>query len=319
MRGFGKLAGEADGVFIGHGGLHGEDAGDSAVEEGFREGSGRAVVDSAMAGTEEDHGQGALGALMWREELFGGNAHGLAIFVLEFEQSAESVTGDVEDVVGIGLEGFADFLGMAYVEDADLAVLSAAGGVNAVEDVLELAFLVEGGRFGFAFIGAPPATRILRGPGSGARVGAESPAGRRSMITRGCVARSLPEGRSKASNGRARSSGVPASTQTSILRPTGQTSMSCSRAAAASAGRQKAARAWPRSLSWLSKAVRSRSMTGLRREPSSKILQLRPRGSPEVVRIISKAGCLYSTQRSFFDPLPTMKRPNPPGEPRCAS
>jgi len=78
------------------------------------------------------------------------------------------VAGDVEDVVGVGLEGFADVFGVADFEDADFGVFRALGEADRIEDDLQFALGIEQGAVALAFIGRAHGDKDLEGSGEGA-------------------------------------------------------------------------------------------------------------------------------------------------------
>ena len=87
-----KLGGEVDGVGIGDRRLHGEHAGDASAEQFFGEADGGGLMlGSAMAGTEEDHGQGTTGCAERFKQLTGGDTDGFTIFAFHFEISRKTV------------------------------------------------------------------------------------------------------------------------------------------------------------------------------------------------------------------------------------
>jgi hypothetical protein len=106
------------------------------------------------------------------KKLFGGGPDGTTFFIFEFEHAGKAVAGEMEDVIGVALDGVSDDGWMADFENADFNVFEELGRLNSVEDVLEFAFEIEDGKAGsFVFIRRADGDEDFDGAGEEGRAG----------------------------------------------------------------------------------------------------------------------------------------------------
>lgn len=154
-------------VEIAHGGLHRQHPGHTRPQQRLGEARGLAVVDAAMAGVEQDQRQRPPFLLERSDQLSGRCGYGAAVFVLQHKHPGVAVAGEVEHVVGVGLDRRADHGGMTHLENAHLGVPAAVRWLNRVEDVLQLPLLIENRRGGLSLVGRAHGDEDLEGAGEG--------------------------------------------------------------------------------------------------------------------------------------------------------
>ncbi len=160
-----KRGREFAGVAIGDPGLHGEHLGYAGMDQGLGKADRLARGRAPMAGGKEDQGQGASGAAQGIGKAGGVDGHGIAVFVLQFDQPGASVAGQVQHVIRVAFQRRRDLLRVPHFEDTDFGVAVFDGGFQGVENALEFVLQIENAVAGLAFVGGADGDKDLQGAG----------------------------------------------------------------------------------------------------------------------------------------------------------
>ena len=173
-------SGDAGGVPVRDGALHGEHHGDAVFQETLGEARRVVLGDAAVAGGEYYQRQRLLGGANGVGQFAGGDLQGLAVLGLHLHLSGGAVAREVKDVVAPREEGGTDRVRVVHLQDLYLGVAVSAGGVHGVEDGLKLQFDVQDGIAGLAFVGsadgdedAKRTRKRASSPGLGSKVAAQ--------------------------------------------------------------------------------------------------------------------------------------------------
>ncbi|HEY0993343.1 MAG TPA: hypothetical protein VGD80_40100 [Kofleriaceae bacterium] len=132
--------------------LHREHGRDAALQERVRE-AGLVCIDSPVTAVQEDQRRGVLRQAQDLEHALRSRRDDVALLVVELEGAGCAVAGHVQDVILVALQRVADRGEVARFEDTDLDVLVVALLLNRLEDLVQLAFVVEHVAGGLALVG----------------------------------------------------------------------------------------------------------------------------------------------------------------------
>ena len=156
-------AGQLAGVAVAHRGLHRHHAGDAGLDQGLGQAGAGAGLDAAVAGVEHHQRQGPAQPPQRRHQLLRRDRHRLADLILQLQQARGAVAAEMQHVVSVGLDRGGDLGGVAHLQNLHSHVVAALGGLHGIEDVLQLALVIEHHRAGGALIGSTHGHEHLQG------------------------------------------------------------------------------------------------------------------------------------------------------------
>ena len=159
--------GQVRGVDIAYRCLHGQHRGNALLQQVIRQACTCCRCHAAVAGIQEDQGQGPTRLAQGTDQILCRHRHFLTQFVFQDEFARSAVAGEVQHVVAVPLNGLGDLGGMAHFQDAHLGVAVALERFHRVENLLQLPFVVQHGVVALVFVGRAHRHQHLERSGHG--------------------------------------------------------------------------------------------------------------------------------------------------------